>query len=381
MTSADLEALVLLSRTPGIGMVRIRKLLERKETDTSSACPLFLGESPSEILERIRLGENQAWKESLGATGKIFNPAKEIAHAEELGIEIIPFGDPRYPALLKETSDPPLLLYCKGALIESDQAACAIVGSRHPSLYGREQAKRFGQRLSEWGLTIVSGFARGIDREAHEAALSVRYGRTLAVLGSGLDVAYPKEHKVLYEEIAERGALLSEFALGTQPFADNFPKRNRIIAGLSLGVLVVEAHSRSGSLITARLATEEGREVFALPGRVDQLGSRGTHSLIKEGAALVESPEEIFDTLGSRLWPLVSQSASNQPLDEKGDEKEKEFLALFDAASLTVDQTAARSNLPVSLVLALLTKLELKGVIRKRHDGRYERLLGIGERV
>jgi DNA processing protein len=328
------------------------------------------GLSSSEILEQIRSGENPAWKESLEATRRVFDPAKELERTEERGIELIPWGDLRYPFLLKESSDPPLLLYVKGDLIESDQAAVAIVGTRHPSLYGREQAKRFAGRLAEMGLTIVSGFARGIDREAHEAALGIRYGRTIAVLGSGLDVVYPKEHQALYEEIAERGALLSEFALGTQPFAENFPKRNRIIAGLSLGALVIEAHSRSGSLITAHLAADEGREVFALPGRIDQLGSRGTHRLIKEGAELVEAPEDILEALGPQLWPLVDLSFPGDSL-EGGEEVG--FLGLFDKA-LTVDEAARQGGLPIPSTTALLTRLELKRALRKRPDGRYERI-------
>lgn len=370
-----LEALLLLSRTPGIRMQGLRKLSEEKGTGTFGACPL---KSPQEILEWIQSGPNPAWRESLAATRRIFNPEKELEQTEKLGIQLISFGDPQYPALLKETSDPPFILYVRGNLLESDQAAVAVVGSRHPSLYGREQAKRFTGRLAEMGLTIVSGFARGIDREAHEAALGVRYGRTIAVLGSGLDVIYPKEHQNLYEEIVERGALISEFSLGTPPLAENFPKRNRIIAGLSLGVLVVEAHSRSGSLITAHLAADEGREVFALPGRVDQLGSRGTHRLIKEGAALVESPEEIFDALAPQLWPLVSLGEKE---DSEFEPRESEFLALFGNRSLRVEEAVRAGRLSFSEGTALLTQLELKGALRRRLDGRYERAERLGEKV
>jgi len=338
--------------------------------------------SPCEILARIRSGENAAWRDSLEATRRIFDPAKEMAKAEGLGIQLVPFGDFRYPALLKEVSDPPFVLYVRGNLLESDQAAVAIVGSRHPSLYGREQTKRFAERLAEMGLTVVSGFARGIDREAHEAALSVRYGRTIAVLGSGLDVIYPKEHQALYEEVRERGALISEFALGTQPFAENFPKRNRIIAGLSLGVLVVEAHSRSGSLITAHLAAEEGREVFALPGRVDQLGSRGTHRLIKEGAQLVEAPEEVFDCLAPQLLPSVLDYERKQKRGDSTsvlDQQEIGFLGLFERALLTPDQAARQGGLSFSSAAALLTRLELKGLLRRRIDGRFERASKAGK--
>ena len=357
LTSDDLKALLLLSRTPGIRMQGIRDLFEEK------------GKNPEEILERIEAGPNPAWKEALQATRRIFDPEKEISRCEKLGIELIPFGDAGYPGLLKEISDPPLILYVKGNLLESDPAAVAVVGSRHPSLYGQEQARRFARRFAEWGLTIVSGFARGIDRAAHEAALEISYGRTIAVLGSGLDVIYPKEHEALYEEITERGALVSEFALGTQPFAENFPKRNRIIAGLSLGVLVVEAHSRSGSLITAHLAADEGREVFALPGRVDQLGSRGTHRLLKEGAALAESPEDVFDALSPQLWSFIPRST------DSFDETEKEFLGLFKEAPLTVDQITKEGRQPIASIISCLTRLEVKGALRKRSDGRYERVL------
>lgn len=351
----DLEALLLLNRTPGLRMRSLSCLSEQ-------------GFSPSEIVERIELGENEAWRESLKETRRIFEPEREMAELENLGIELVPFGSFRYPALLGEISDPPLILYVRGNLLESDEAAVALVGSRHPSLYGMEQARRFASKLAGWGLTIVSGFARGIDRASHEAALTVSYGRTIAVLGSGLDVIYPKEHRALYEEIAERGALISEFALGTPPLAENFPKRNRIISGLSLGVMVVEAHSRSGSLITAHLAAEQGREVFAMPGRVDQLGSHGTHRLIKEGAQLVELPEEVLETLSPQLWPLTTSPPTGFTAEEQ------KLLGLFEGLSLTSSELALRGRLPFSSAASLLTRLELKGALRRRLDGRYERI-------
>jgi DNA processing protein len=338
------------------------------------------GKSPSEILARIEVEGKDSFKESLQATRRLFDPEKETAKAEEQGIELLPFGDPRYPLLLKESSDPPFLLYVRGEILESDQAAVAIVGSRHPTLYGKEQARRFAAKLSRWGMTIVSGFARGIDKESHEGALSVSHGRTIAVLGSGLDVIYPKEHRDLYEEIAERGALVSEFALGTPPLAENFPKRNRIIAGLSLGILVVEAHSRSGSLITAHLAAEEGREVFALPGRIDQLQSRGTHRLIKEGAALVESPEEILEAVAPQLWPLVRKISAQEEERSKESasaaEEEIGFLSLLDKGPASLGELAGIGRSVASFVTALVTRLELRGLIRRRFDGRYEKVKG-----
>ena len=357
LTSGDLESLLVLSRTPGIRMTGLRVFFEA-------------GKTPAEILAWVESGANPVWRASLELTRRIFHPEKEIEQTEKLGIEIIPWGSEKYPVLLRETVDPPLVLYVKGNLEDADQASVALVGSRHPSIYGKEQSRRFSEELANWGLTIVSGFARGVDRSSHEGALSVSHGRTLAVLGSGLDIIYPKEHQFLYEEIAERGALISEFALGAAPLPENFPKRNRIIAGLTLGTVVIEAHSRSGSLITARLAAEEGREVFALPGRVDQWGSRGTHRLIKEGALLVESPEEVFENIAPQLWPLVSIVSRGESFNEE----ERGVLNLFQQKSLTLDQTAKETKRPISLVASLLTRLELKRAVRKRPDGQFERV-------
>lgn len=230
-----------------------------------------------------------------------FNAELEIELCSQKGIDFLLYTDSDYPAILKEVADPPLLLYKKGTLLENDRNAIAIVGTRHPSFYGRMQAKKFSQELAARGLTIVSGLARGIDQVAHDGALCVSYGRTVAVMGCGLDIIYPKENEGLYRKITERGAVLSEYPLGTPPLPENFPRRNRILSGLSYATFVVEAHSRSGSLITAHQAVEQGREVFALPGPVDQLTSRGTHQLIKEGACLVETPEDILLVLADRL--------------------------------------------------------------------------------
>lgn len=347
----------MLSRTPGVRMAAVRELFEA-------------GKGAAEVLDEIRFGGNRRLRESLEETGRHFNPESELERAEKLGLEILGLGDPRYPFLLRESSDPPFVLYYKGDFLETDQAALAIVGSRHPSFYGLEQAKRFSEKLSRWGITIVSGFARGIDRSAHEGALAVSYGRTMAVLGSGLDVIYPKENRRLYGEIAERGAVMSEFALGTPPLAENFPKRNRIIAGLSLGTVVIEAHSRSGSLITAHLAADEGREVFALPGRVDQLGSRGTHRLIKEGALLVESPEEVLEAVCPQLLPFVEKEEEKELSEE-----ERGFLSLFDnEEKLTLDEMTRKGAGLNGVAASVVTRLELKGALRRRPDGRYEKV-------
>ncbi|MCI0596745.1 MAG: DNA-processing protein DprA, partial [candidate division Zixibacteria bacterium] len=265
----ELKALIVLNRLGRSRSVRTR---------------IREGARPSEVLNGLpRDGKEvpPGW-----------DPEKEIESCLKKEIRLLTLFDPAYPRLLKEISDPPLLLYMAGAFDDSDAAAVAVVGSRNPSFYGLEQTRIFAGALARMGITVVSGLARGIDGAAHEAALGVSSGRTLAVVGCGIDIPYPREHRKLFEAIRERGAVVSEYPLGTPPLACNFPERNRIIAGLSLGVLVVEAHIRSGSLITAHEAADEGREVFALPGPVTQLTSKGTHRLIKDGAALVEDPME-----------------------------------------------------------------------------------------
>jgi len=276
---------------------------------------LLEGKSAREVVERM---ESEDLLKDLPVSGNALpvNAEQEIELCAQKGIDFLLYPDPGYPAILKEIVDPPLLLYKKGILLEDDRNAIAIVGTRHPSFYGRTQARRFAQDLVSRGLTIVSGLARGIDQVAHEGALHVSHGRTIAVMGCGLDVIYPKEHENLFQRISERGAILSEYPLGTPPLPENFPRRNRILSGLSYATFVVEAHSRSGSLITAHQAVEQGREVFALPGAVDQLTSRGTHQLIKEGALLVETPEDILIALADRLkWenkfePACSEQSS-----------------------------------------------------------------------
>jgi DNA processing protein len=334
---------------------------------------------------------------------------KEMELCVKKGFDFLLYSDGDYPALLKEIVDPPLLLYKKGTLFANDQNAIAIVGTRHPSFYGRTQAKRFAQDLAARGLTIVSGLARGIDQVAHDGALHVSYGRTIAVMGCGLDVIYPKENEGLYQKIAERGAVLSEYPLGTPPLPENFPRRNRILAGLSYATLVVEAHSRSGSLITAHQAVEQGREVFALPGPVDQLTSRGTHQLIKEGAYLVETSEDILLVLADRLkWenkfepvlveqstiPLVnidkgkrghfcawgtvpSSSLENQPQKnssvftiprEEGNLIEE---LLKEEGPLAQEEILEFTGLEPSKLSSLLLGMELAKKIRRTQDGRY----------
>lgn len=283
----EIRAFLLLNRLKLEGRRRTVALLADKK-------------SPQQILEQLR-SEKQLDALMTSGADSALEPDEEIDLCTKKNIQFLTLADIDYPALLKEIPDPPLLLYQKGEILKSDQNAIAVVGTRHPSFYGCTQAKRFAHELSLKGLTIISGLARGIDQIAHETALQVSYGRTVAVMGCGLDVIYPRENKGLFERIAERGAVLSEYSLGTPPLPENFPRRNRILSGLAYGVFVVEAHARSGSLITAHQALEQGREVFALPGPVDQLTSHGTHQLLKEGACLVENPGDILEVLASRL--------------------------------------------------------------------------------
>jgi DNA processing protein len=356
---------------------------------------LFEGKTAREVVARM---ESEDLLKELPAPPKNtppFNPEQEIERCAQKKIEFLLYSDKDYPVILKEIADPPLLLYKKGTLVESDRNAIAIVGTRHPSFYGRMQAKLFAQGLAARGLTIVSGLARGIDQVAHDGALQVSYGRTIAVMGCGLDVIYPKEHEGLSRRVAERGAVLSEYPLGTPPLQENFPRRNRILSGLSYATFVVEAHSRSGSLITAHQAVEQGREVFALPGPVDQLTSRGTHQLIKEGACLVETPEDILLVLADRL-KLENKFEANTlgrlverelPLDPEGQTLSPmkklpisgisgERLGVIEEllkeeGPLAQDEILEFTGLEPAKLPAMLLELELARKLKRMQDGRY----------
>ena len=250
MTSREAEevrAFLILNRLRIEGRRKVVQLLSE-------------GQSAPEIAARME-SEDLLKELQVPESAGPFSAEKESERCAQKGIRFLLFSDPEYPPGLKEIADPPLLLYMKGNILESDRNAIAIVGTRHPGFYGRTQAKRFARELAARGLTIVSGLARGIDQVGHEAALQVAYGRTIAVMGCGLDVVYPKEHETLFQRITERGAVLSEYPLGTPPLPENFPRRNRILSGLSYATFVVEAHSRSGSLITAHQAVEQGRDV------------------------------------------------------------------------------------------------------------------------
>ena len=288
----------------------------------------------------------------------------EIQRAHAAGITMIPFSDGDYPVRLRTIADPPPLLYVKGEIRDGDEKAIAIVGSRSASDYGRRVARDLAQGLAALGFTVVSGMARGIDGTAHESAIQAG-GRTIAVLGSGIDRVYPPEHAMLYRRISESGVVISELPLGARPSAFNFPARNRLISGLSLGVVVVEATEKSGSLITAGLAVEQGREVFAVPGEAGASRSRGAHRLIRQGAKLVETVDDIIEEIAPQLVKRSGESVQppERTLPEKAGEATRKVFALLEGSSLQVDEVIERSGLPAPQVLQILLELELQGFV------------------
>ncbi|MFH1146970.1 MAG: DNA-processing protein DprA [Pseudomonadota bacterium] len=291
---------------------------------------------------------------------------KHLKMLEKYGIKVLTYEDAGYPRNLRNIYDPPALLFVKGDLTDADNYSVGVVGSRNSTYYGQKTTEQLCRSLVNHGLTVVSGLARGIDTAAHVGALSGK-GRTVAVLGSGLDIVYPPENRELYGKIAENGAVVSEFPLETPPEARNFPVRNRIISGLSLGIVVVEATQKSGSLITANFALEQGREIFAVPGSVNSLRSSGTHKLIKQGAKLVERAEDIVEELRTQQ-PLVrpgTDTAVREPEELSLPDEEKEVLNIIEDYPQHIDELARRGSLAVQRVSGLLLNLELKGLVQQ----------------
>ena len=368
-----------LSLTDGIGPILIRRIIDAAGS-AEAAC------SASVALLRQVEGIGAAKATKIHAALRAANEAvdQELQKGTSLGVSIICEEDHQtYPTLLRSIPDPPPVLYFKGTLEPRDLNAVAIVGSRKCSYYGREQAERFGALLAGAGVTVLSGGARGVDSSAHRGAMSHPHGRTIAVLGSGIDVPYPPENAGLFEQIAKKGAVVSEYPLGTPPVKENFPRRNRIVSGMSRGVLVIEADERSGALITARQACDDhGRTVFALPGRVDSPTSAGPHKLIRDGATLVTKLEDILEGLGPLPQEVhevilfeAPESATPQaakPVEEVPaphlTERQLQILNQLDGQPVHVDTIIERTTLPANEILQDLTLLSLKGVV-KRVDG------------
>ncbi len=312
----------------------------------------------------------------------------ETARDTRSGIKRIAWGDAEYPAQLRSVPDAPPFLYMRGEIAIEDALAVAIVGSRRATPYGLDMAERLAGELATRGVTVVSGLARGIDSAAHRGALGAG-GRTIAVLGSGADVIYPPENRRLAEEITERGAVVSQFELGTRPLAFHFPARNRVIAALALGVVVVEAAERSGSLITAGLAAELGREVMAVPGRVTSAESRGTHGLIQDGATLVQGWEDVIAQLPTRWQACVRSGVAAGPtsvtragaLDEGGPapatmDGAERVLDVLGGDAATMDEVIQLAGLAPGQASALLLRLELDGRVRQLEGKRFVRVGG-----
>ena len=292
-----------------------------------------------------------------------------LAWLSQANNHLVTLADSHYPKALLEISDPPPLLYAKGNLALLNQPCIAIVGSRNASVQGEKNAEAFAQGLCSYGLCVVSGLALGIDGAAHRGALKAN-GATIAVVGTGLDIVYPAQHRDLAHQIAEHGLIISEFPLGTPSKAQNFPKRNRIISGLSLGCLVVEANLQSGSQITARLSAEQGREVFAIPGSIHSPMSKGCHQLIKQGAKLVDSLQDIVEELNlisdisSPSQPLDNNSVTNNPL-----------IKLMGYEQMSLENLVHLSGLTVSEVSSMLMLLELEGRITSLAGGQYQKIV------
>jgi DNA processing protein len=359
-----------LIRAEGIGPTLFKRLLDYFE-DVEH---IFTA-SVAELMKIEGIGNKTA--ESIVRTRDAFDVDSELALADKLGVWIIHLQDQRYPPALRAIYDPPPVLYVKGTLTRADNLAMAIVGSRRCSHYGTEQANRFSHLLASAGFTIVSGLARGIDSAAHRGALATK-GRTIAVQGCGLSNIFPPENQKLFEQITENGAVISELPLSYEPLAENFPARNRIIAGLSMGVLVVEATYRSGALISAQAAMDNNREVMAVPGRIDSPCSLGCHKLLKQGARLIDSIDEIMDALGyvgdglkthaeaaateaeqNAQRTLFDVSRLNLTPDETG------ILDHLNSEPVHVEELIELTQLPAGKVHSAVISLQLKGLVKQ----------------
>ena len=357
----SLASWLQLTLTPGLGGATLRRLLAQFGL-------------PENVLARPRSElQRYATPEALQALDSdTVARAVERARAwvEQPGNVVVTLSDAAYPRLLLEIADPPALLYCRGRIELLNRPSLAVVGSRNASAQGVENAARFARGFSDAGLTIVSGLAQGIDAAAHRGGLAGA-GSTIAVLGTGVDLVYPPVNAALAAEIAERGLLVSEFALGAKALGHNFPRRNRLISGLSQGCLVVEAALASGSLITARAAAEQGREVFAVPGSIHSPLSKGCHALIKSGAKLAESAEDVLSELASFKRTGFASTQASADTSPSADDP---LLGCMGFDPVDVDSLCARAGLPAEKVTAGLLRLELAGRVATLPGGFYQRL-------
>lgn len=370
VSPADRRDWLALHRLPGVGPILFGKLLAR------------FG-NPSQALAEIA-----QWRHILEQRGDLFRHEtvlldwagveKDLLWAEQPDHTIITLGDSCYPPLLQEIPDPPPVIYVRGNVQVLAMPQVALVGTRSPSDGGRETARAFAHALASQGWGITSGLAYGVDAQAHEGALEAG-GITIAVAGTGLDRVYPSRHKALAQRIAEQGALVAEYPLGTPPLPTHFPRRNRLISGLSLGTVVVEAAVHSGSLITARMAVEQGREVFAIPGSIHNPLARGCHALIRQGAKLVETAQDIWEELASLTQLAITISRSSPTISsvvgspDELDSTEQQLLLLMGFNSVGVDNLVDRSGLTAEKLSSILLGLELRGYVVAQPGGLYAR--------
>lgn len=363
---ADAEQWLTLQHIPGLGCSRILRLVES------------LGSAPAVLdcgrdVEARCPGIGQGIATLLGDASTLAaareRALRELDQLERRGISLLSCVCAHYPPSLHDIADKPVLLYVRGSLPLLQEAMLAVIGARNASEYGRRTARYFAAAVAREGLAIVSGAAYGIDAAAHQGALQAG-GRTVAVLGCGVDVAYPAQHRSLLEEIAAGGAIVSEFPLATRPEAFRFPVRNRIISGLARAVLVVEAGEKSGSLITARLALDQGREVMAIPGRIDSPRSSGAHWLIQQGAALVQRPADVLEALA---WQGSIPAEAADTAEPDVAPAARRVLQLLDSYPTDIDSLARQSGLELTALQALLLALELQGLVRQMPGQLYEK--------
>lgn len=345
----ELPYWLALNAVSVLGSRRIRKLIDF----TGSAREAF--SLPEEEILKAGIPEKAAAAFIRERAG--IDPEHELLRCQELGINVVTLADSNYPELLMEIYDPPAVLYFRGELEELKGAAVAVVGSRKATAYGRNAAIKISRDLAAAGVAVISGMARGIDTCAHLGALEGG-GRTYAVLGCGLDICYPPENKKLMARIERHGAVISEFPPGTRPRPAHFPMRNRIISGLSQAVLIVEAAEKSGALITADCALEQGRDVFAVPGSINSLTSRGCHRLLREGAGIAEGAEDILSALG------LAGAVCSKPLPELTEEQQK-ILRNMEYEPLHIDRLAEACCMPAAELLAILVEMEINGLVKK----------------
>ena len=363
----DREAYIALNMTGNIGPVGVRNLVDR----LGSVEAIFAADAAT-LAQGRGIGPETA--RALVESRRQMDWAGEMERAEREGVRLVTPVDAEYPRALLEIHDPPLALYVRGTLQSRDCHALAIVGTRHPTHYGRECAERMAYRLSKVGYTIVSGLAFGIDACAHEGTLKAK-GRTWAVVGSALDCLYPSAHRDLADRIALRGAVISEFPFGRKPDRTTFPMRNRIVSGMTQGVIVVEAGLKSGALITARQALEQGRSVMAVPGRVDSPVSRGTHALLKQGARLVETMDDVLEEF-EFLFPRAALAPPEPTVQPELTDAERRAIQAVEGGANHVDALIRETGLDVGSVSSLLISLEMKKMLRMLPGRRVERVRG-----